>query len=84
MRSPPRPLRLLPGRSLNSGLCRKISQRMRGCPGGRSTSRPWPRTKLYATPAREIDYEKECIVLECEMKAAVSALIDAERLAGVS
>ena len=39
-------------------------------------------TKLYATPAREIDYEKECIVLECETKAAVSALRDAERLAG--
>ncbi len=41
-------------------------------------------TPLYATPAREIDYEKECIVLERDTKAAVSALIDAERLAGVS
>ena len=40
-------------------------------------------TPFYATPAREIDYEKECIVLECEAKAAISALLDAERLAGV-
>ena len=39
-------------------------------------------TRFHATPAREIDYEKECIVLECEVKAAISALIDAERLAG--
>ena len=38
--------------------------------------------RFHATPAREIDYEKECIVLECEVKAAISALIDAERLAG--
>ena len=41
-------------------------------------------TPFYATPAREIDYEKECIVLECEAVAAISALRDAERLAGVS
>lgn len=41
-------------------------------------------TKLYATPAREIDYEKECLVLDCEAVAAISALLDAEQLAGVS
>ena len=39
-------------------------------------------TRFHATPAREIDYEKECISLEYDTKAAVSALLDAERLAG--
>ncbi len=41
-------------------------------------------TPLYATPAREIDYEKECIVVEGDTQVAISALLDAERLAGVS
>ncbi len=41
-------------------------------------------TTLYATPAREIDYEKECIVLDGNIEATISALRDAERLAGAS
>ena len=39
---------------------------------------------LYATPAREIDYKKECIVVEWTAEPVISALRDAERLAGVS
>jgi hypothetical protein len=39
---------------------------------------------LYATPAREIDYEEVCGVFGWDAKHIISALRDAERLAGVS
>ncbi len=39
---------------------------------------------LHATPAREIDFKKEGIGVRWEDDSLISALLDAERLAGVS
>ncbi len=40
--------------------------------------------KHHATPARDIDFKKECIGVQWEADPVISALLDAERLAGVS